>query len=360
MKNTTRKKKEKILMELTKRASDQSSNGIIITNAKLDEDKAKILYTNEKFCEMTGYNYEELIGETLNKLHGPKTDPQILTQRKMKLSKGSSFNGKLIKYRKDGSEFYNECDSAPVFNTKGEITNYLYVMRDVSQQILTKKNKEERVSVVSHELKTPLTAINGFVEILEKNIEKNNADKNHEYLEIIKAEIERLAGLTQELLETAPVKPPGVKPDKHPSDIDQIIRQVIRKIKSTTNSHKIKKRGRIGKLITCDKDRIMQVITNLLTNAIEYSPDAEQVVVFIKRENNNAIVSIQDFGIGIPSDKQEKIFEPIFNETEKGQPVRSGLGLSIAAEIVRNHGGKIWLESIEGKGSVFSFCLPLS
>lgn len=347
-------------MELTKKASDQSSNGIIITNEKLDEDKAKILYTNKKFCRMTGYTYEELIGKTLNKLHGPKTDPRVLTKRKTTLSQRSSFHGKLIKYRKDGSEFYNECDSAPIFNSKGEITNYIYIMRDVSQQILAEKNKEERVSVVSHELKTPLTAINGFVEILKKNIEKNNEDKNYEYLEIIKSEIERIEALTQELLDTTQVKPPGVKPNKHPSDIDEIIRQVIKKVKNTNNSHKIKRRGKIGKLVTCDKDRIMQVITNLLTNAIEYSPDAEQVVVSIKRENNNAIVSIQDFGIGIPTHKQEKIFERFYNETTTNQPVRSGLGLYIAAEIVRNHGGKIWLESIEGEGSVFSFCLPLS
>lgn len=360
MKNTTKKKKEKKLLQVMKIATDQCSDGIVITNAKVQEIKAKIIYTNEAFCKMTGYTYTELVGKTLSKLHGSKTDPKVLAQRRAALSSGHSFNGKLIKYRKNGSEFYNECDAAPVFDSNGEITNYIYIMKDVTERVNFEEKKEEIISVVSHEIKTPLTAINGFVEILKKKLAENSPEKNRKYLSIIKTEVDRLTGLTGELLETTRIKNRGVKPVKKLTDLDEIIRQVIKNVKITASGHKISRRGRIGILVNCDKNRIKQVITNLLTNAIQYSPEAEQVLVHITRQNNHAIVSVQDYGVGIPREKQKNIFEHYYRTADNNLAVSTGLGLYISAEIIRSHGGDIWVESAEGKGSIFSFSLPVS
>jgi PAS domain S-box-containing protein len=359
MKTATRRKKEKHLLQLMKQATDQSSDGILITNAKHDEEKAKIVYTNGAFCRTTGYSYSELVGKTLSKLHGPKTDPQVLADRRKKLSAGKSFSGNVIKYRKDGSEFYNECDAAPVFDSKGNIVNYIYIMRDVSERVSVERKKEELFSVVSHEIKTPLTAINGFVDILKTHINENNTTKNRTYLEIIKNEVNRLVRLTNELLETTRIKTAGFEPCKEPSDIDEVIKQVIKNVKISADSHKIIRRGSIGELVNCDKDRIKQVVTNLLVNAIKYSPKAEEVYVRVKKENSNVIVDVQDFGMGIPVDQQERVFERYYRATDKNKAVSTGLGLYISAEIIRSHEGKIWVESSEGKGSTFSFALPL-
>jgi PAS domain S-box-containing protein len=360
MKIATRRKKEKNLLQLMKRATDQSSDGIIITNAKYSEERAKILYTNAAFCKTTGYSYSELVGKSLSKLHGPKSDPQVLAERRLKLSKGNSFSGKLIKYRKDGSEYYNECDASPVFDSNGNITNYIYIMRDISEKVSVENKKDELFSVVSHEIKTPLTAINGFVDILRHHINENSANKNKMYLGIIKNEVDRLVSLTNEMLETTRIKMSGVVPNKQPSDLDEVIRQAIKNIKITADVHKINRRGKVGELINCDKDRIKQVVTNLLTNAVKYSSQDRDVYVRIKTENSNAIVSVQDFGIGIPPNKQQRVFERFYRATDKNQSVSTGLGLYISAEIIRSHGGKIWVESTEGKGSTFYFSLPFS
>jgi PAS domain S-box-containing protein len=359
MKITTVKKKEKQLLQLMKEATDQSSDGIVITNAKLMEDKAKILYVNSALCKMTGYTDSELIGKQLNKLHGPKTDPQILSERRHLLKLGKSFSAKITKYRKDGSEFCNETDSAPVYDNDGLLKNVIHIMRDVSERTTVDEKKEEFLSVVGYELKTPLTSINGFIEILKKHLGDNNSDKNAEYLTIIKSEVNRLIILTNEILESTRMKKTRIQPKKKLTNIDDIIRQAIKNIKISANSHKINRRGKIGQPIYCDSERIKQVITNLLTNAIKYSPQSKDVNVQIKKENSNAVVSIQDFGIGIPSDKKDKVFDRFYRPTDKNKSVSTGLGLYISSEIVRSHGGSIWVESTEGQGSVFFFSLPV-
>lgn len=360
MKLTTRRKKERKMLELMKRAADQSSDGIVITNAKLDDSHSKIVYTNKTFCHMTGYSPSELIGKSLLLLHGSKTDPKVLTHRREKLSAGEEFHGKIVKYRKDGSEFYNECDVAPVYNSENKITNYMYIMRDITKQVSMEENKVELVSVVSNEIKTPLTAIKGFVEILKKSIREQKYDKAGEYLTIIDSETDRVLELTRALLETNRIEALGFEPEKQLSNLDDVIRQVIKNVKITALSHKIKRRGKIKEEVNCDKDRIGLVITNLLTNAIKYSPDAKEVYVLVKKEHNSVTISVQDFGIGIPPEKQELIFDRYYRSSDSGNSKSSGLGLYIAAEIVRNHNGKIWVESSVGKGSVFSFSIPLT
>lgn len=360
MKIATRRKKEKQLMELMKRATDQCSDGIVITNAKLDNDNAKILYTNNAFCNMTGYCYNELVGKSLLILHGPRTDPQILARRRIQLSEGHSFNGKLVKYRKDGSEFYSECDSAPVFSRNGEITHYIYIMRDVSKQVSTEKNKEKLVNVVSNEIKTPLTSIKGFIHILRKRINEQRFDKSGEYLTLIDSETERIIKLTNKLLKMTRFKTVGVVPNKKPCDLDITVRQVIKNIKFSSNAHKIKRRGKIGIVVSCDEERIREVLANLLTNAIKYSPSAKEVFVYVKKNNSHVLISVQDFGIGIPMNRQEVIFSRLTPTTNGHQSVSSGVGLYIASEIVKSHGGKIWVESTEGRGSIFTFSIPIA
>jgi PAS domain S-box-containing protein len=358
MKNTTRRRKEKKLLELMKRATDQCFDGIIITDSKLDS--AKIIYTNNEFCSITRYRSDELVGKSLTILHGPKTNPQFLARRRTSLAAGHSFKGRTVKYRKDGSEFYSESDSAPVFNQEGKITNFIYIIRDISKQVSAEEDKEEIVSVVGHEIKTPLTAIKGFIEILKKRMQEKSYSKTNEYLSIINSEVDRLVKLSNELLGTTQIQTIGILPNKQESDMDDVIRQVIKNIKIAYSSHRIRRRGKIGEVVNCDKDRIRQVITNLLTNAIKYSPNAKDVFVKISKENNNAIISIQDFGIGIAIDKQQKIFERYYRATNTNHTSSSGLGLYISAEIIKNHDGKIWVESTEGQGSIFSFSLPLS
>ena len=143
-------------------------------------------------------------------------------------------------------------------------------------------------------------------------------------------------------------------------DVDELVREVVENLQPTT-THRLLIEGVTQLIISGDRYRLGQVLMNLLTNAIKYSPQAEMVVVSVVQTRDTLTVSVQDFGIGIAQSHQEKLFERFYRVySEKDQTYPGlGIGLYIAHEIVQRHGGKMWVDSVEGKGSTFSFSLPI-
>ena len=139
-----------------------------------------------------------------------------------------------------------------------------------------------------------------------------------------------------------------------------MIKDIVETFNYTNETHTIECGGKLTADIYADKERIRQVLTNLLTNAIKYSPKADSVIVRVKKTGKGIIVSVQDFGIGIPKEQQKKVFERFFRAKGKEEKNIQGLGLGlyIAHEIVKEHKGKMWIESTDGKGSIFYFSLP--
>lgn len=144
-------------------------------------------------------------------------------------------------------------------------------------------------------------------------------------------------------------------------NFDELIDETIEELQRTTTTHTLIKEGQIKRLIRGDKNRLTQVVRNLLTNAIKYSPNADKVVVSCETLSDKVVISITDFGIGIPKDEQRKIFDPLYRTrgVKKEQFAGLGLGLYITREIIKKHGGHIKLQSRVGKGSTFTFDLPL-
>ena len=145
-----------------------------------------------------------------------------------------------------------------------------------------------------------------------------------------------------------------------PFDLDTLVADTVEEMAHTTEQHQIRIEGAIGAQVCGDPERIGQVLTNLLSNAIKYSPQAEVVLVSLAAEQDAAIVSVQDFGIGIAASKQQHLFERFFrvNDLSHARFPGLGLGLYICAEIVKRHGGRMWVESREGVGSTFFFTVP--
>ena len=144
-------------------------------------------------------------------------------------------------------------------------------------------------------------------------------------------------------------------------DLGELVRETVHNLQAATQSHKILIEGEVHVQVSGDRDRIGQVLINLLTNAIKYSPQANKVMVSISKNASQAVVRVQDFGIGIAEAHQQRIFERFY---QVGDPVERtfpglGIGLYIAGEIVKRHKGRIWVESKKGKGSIFIFTLPL-
>jgi len=144
-------------------------------------------------------------------------------------------------------------------------------------------------------------------------------------------------------------------------DLDALVQEIVENIQGTTQTHHLLLEGLTEAEAFGDRDRIGQVLINLLNNAIKYSPQASTVLVRVAKDQNNALVSVQDFGIGIAKEHLQKIFERFYQVTDLEERTYPGLGIGlyISLEIVKRHGGQIWVESKKGEGTTFHFTLPL-
>jgi signal transduction histidine kinase len=174
-------------------------------------------------------------------------------------------------------------------------------------------------------------------------------------------QLENLTRLITDLLDISKVQAGKLVFAEEFVVVDELVRELVENVQLTAPQHRILIEGTAACELIGDKDRLGQVIFNLLSNAIKYSPQAETVVVSLASTPEEIILSVQDFGIGIPSDSQERIFERFYrvsSDVEKRFP-GLGIGLFIAHQIIGHYGGRIWVESVEGQGSTFSFALPL-
>ena len=232
---------------------------------------------------------------------------------------------------------------------------------DISIRKEFDRRKDEFIGVASHELRTPLTSIKGYSQLLDRMLKKTDIQKAQIYLKKTNVYIERLNSLISDLFDMSKIQTGKLQFNNGSFDFDELVKDGIDSIQPTNQNHAIKVEGKINERLVGDKDRLEQVFTNLLTNAIKYSPNANKVVVNLSKNDHEIKVSVTDFGIGIDPCHHRKIFERFYRVDEISKKFSGlGIGLYICREIIERHGGKIWVESQKGKGSVFSFTLPLN
>lgn len=230
---------------------------------------------------------------------------------------------------------------------------------DITQQKQIEQDKSDFLSMASHELKTPLTSMRLLAELLRKELKKHPLEKPIYYTTRILDQTDRLTELTNDLLDVSRIETGKLKLHVESFDICYLITDTIESLQPSAKQ-KIVFKGIKNMLFYADKYRIYQVIVNLVTNAIKYSPSTEKISVFIKDKKDKIIISVKDNGIGIAETKQRKIFDRLYQVTDPKEKTFPGLGLGlyISKEIVERHHGKIWVKSKKGKGSIFSFSLP--
>lgn len=222
--------------------------------------------------------------------------------------------------------------------------------------------KDNFISIASHELRTPSTTIQGFAQLLDNYLKKGQDSKAKMYSEQIITQASRMISLLQMLLDVSRLQTGKLELIKEQLNLNDVIKNAIKIVQPTTDSHKIFfKEDQSYQLIWADNDRIEQVLVNLLTNAIKYSPRAKKVIVNLSFDPRGAVISVTDFGIGISSNQLRKVFDRYYRISHSSTvSVKGiGLGLYIASEIIKQHKGKIWVESEENKGSIFYFTLPI-
>jgi PAS domain S-box-containing protein len=234
---------------------------------------------------------------------------------------------------------------------------------DITGRKKLERQKDEFIAIASHELKTPVTSLKAFNQFLINKFEKENDPVSKTLLTKMDNQLVRLTKLIVDLLDSTKIESGNLKLQKDYFDFNKLVEEVTEEMQRISISHKIRKTLSTNKIrIFGDRDRLEQVLTNLISNAIKYSPHSKSIVVKTYLNGKFLKVSVKDFGLGIPKDQKDRVFERFFRISDKGKESYPGLGLGlfISSEIIRRHGGTIIVDSASGKGSTFTFTLPIS
>lgn len=237
----------------------------------------------------------------------------------------------------------------------------LIAIEDITDRREIERRKDDFLSIASHELKTPLTTIKGYVQSMKRLMPENASDKFKTVVEKTAIFIERLNSLIADLLDVSRIQTGNIELHKALFDFDKTIFETVEGLQAASQSHRIVVNGKTNVSYLGDESHIVQVMNNLISNAIKYSPDHAEVIINLSLVSNYLKVSVSDKGLGISQEDQKKVFDRFFRVSDIQQRFPGmGIGLYVCDQIIKNHGGTIWVDSEKGKGSTFSFTLPLS
>ncbi|HTK08254.1 MAG TPA: PAS domain S-box protein [Ktedonobacteraceae bacterium] len=334
---------------------------------------SQIIYANEAAAQMTSSgSVQHLLAEQ---------EPGILGKYELVDERGQPFSSSqfthlrvlagepeaqaVIGYReanKQQPELWSLVKSRPVIGANGEVEMVITIIHDVTQQMSLERRKDEFISMTSHELKTPVTSLKGFAYVLQRRLEKQGDTQGAHYLARMDAQLDKLTTLISDLLDVSRIQSGKLVLHMEPVDLDALIDETVENVQAATSTHHLLIEGKTTTQVMGDKERLGQVFVNLLTNAIKYSPRAQQVIVRLSQDADGEwlIVRVQDFGLGIDKVHHEKIFERFYQVSDPEEKTYPGLGigLSICSEIVMRHQGRMWVESSKGQGSTFFVALP--
>ncbi|MEO6838469.1 MAG: PAS domain S-box protein [Ginsengibacter sp.] len=320
-----------------------------------------LFYFNQNVYEYSGLTPEQLDRDGWIQIVHPEDREQNIKKWMESVQSGKDFLFEHRFRRADGEYRWQLSRAVPQKGATGNIQMWVGSSTDIQDIKEQEQQKDYFISMASHELKTPLTSIKGYVQMLQMMHEKSEDSFLRTALSTIDRQIKTLTNLITELLDISKIKSGGLTFNKEYFEINDLINEVVDEVKHINPDYQIPVNVEEKVMIHADRDRIGQVLINFLTNAIKYSPGSNVVEVKCSVENNLLTVAVKDFGIGISRKNQGKVFERFYRV--EGTNERTfpgfGIGLFIASEITKRHNGKIQVESELGKGSVFSFELPL-
>jgi PAS domain S-box-containing protein len=369
-----RKQAEETL-RLLESAVQQVNEAIIITTADFCPPGPQIVFVNPAFNRMTGYLREEVIGNTVDLLHGSKRDHSIWAGVKDRLYGGESVSGETLNYRKDGSDFIAEWHITPIRNYTGEITHLVSIQRDISER---KRSEEELqrqrdalyqseklatmgqlLAGVAHELNNPLSVVMGQAALLRQS---TKTKRQVERADKIVLAAERCARIVNNFLALARQRPP----ERHPVHVNAVVRDAVELLAYPLRVDSVEILFALGDelpILRADPHQLHQMVVNLVSNAhqaMREMPLPRQLTLAtgLDELDNWVWLEVRDTGPGITKELQTRIFEPFF--TTKPPGVGTGLGLSLCQGIVETHGGRIRVVAKEGPGAVFRVELPVA
>nr|WP_276899960.1 hybrid sensor histidine kinase/response regulator [Pedobacter kyonggii] len=219
--------------------------------------------------------------------------------------------------------------------------------------------KDEFISIASHELKTPLTSVKGYIQLLQRSLNRDDKTMAQNHLEKASTQLEKLNELIVDLLDISKIESGKMKFNMKSFYADNMVNNAIEMLQQSNPDFKISKLGKTDEMIFGDEMRLEQVVINFITNAIKYAPGTNQVNVTTNIKDEKLYLAVKDFGIGISKEQQHKIFDKFYRVEDNSNRFNGlGIGLYICSEIINRHGGTIGVNSVPDEGSEFYFIIP--
>ncbi len=354
-------------MDLNRIINEKKKNDTIIKNIAdgviVTDPNNRILVMNSVMESWFGIHEKECHGKPLEQCISNNTLLQFIRHvLQNDAIKNTPTTEIVIKSTKTWRDIFLQAHAARVSNEQNELIGIVMILRDITREKEIDRMKTELVSMVAHELRSPLTSISGFSELLlDPTV---NREQSEEYATIILKESNRLSDLINKFLDISKIEAGKSQAKKAPMQIRDVVDKVL-----DVNLHQAEKKGIVVSvkvssnlpLVLGDPDMLEQVVLNLFSNAVKYSPENTAIEIRLKERESEVLIEVEDNGYGISEKSQQRLFEKFYRVTDN-EKVReitgTGLGLALVKEIVEIHGGAIAVHSKLGDGSTFSFTIP--
>jgi PAS domain S-box-containing protein len=309
--------------------------------------------------ELLHYKEGEIIGKHGSILFTAQDMKHGLAEREMSDARTYGFaEDERWHVRKNGSTFWGSGIMSPIVHD-GKLLGYVKIFRDRTKHTAQEKRKDDFVGIAGHELRNPLSILKSNIELLLLMPEVTNNPALADIHKMMNERVDRLTHLVNDLLDLSKIASGQLNPVKRRFNLQKLIEGVVHDHQSISTSHKIVLQHSEAVEVNADKDQIIQVLNNLISNAMKYSPGEKNVEVSLYNKPEHAYVSVRDYGVGISEKEKGRIFERFYRVGNSVHAAEGlGIGLYVCLEIIKAHGGTIAVESTEGKGSTFYFTLP--
>ncbi|WP_068676005.1 cell wall metabolism sensor histidine kinase WalK [Oceanobacillus sp. Castelsardo] len=339
--------------EERRRLSSVLSN---MSDGVISIDKSGIItLTNESAGRLIGVNPDDIIGDYF-------LDVLQLEDKIVDITELQDSGSIIIDFSEEDEPLLIRANFSTVVDDEDEITGFIAVLSDVTEQEKVEQERREFVSNVSHELRTPLTTMKSYIEALTEGAWQDK-DIAPRFLNVAQNETDRMIRMVNDLLQLSKLDQDEYPMHKERTEFIGYFHHVVDRLEMNIPEQLtfIRELPKGLFYVWIDKDKMTQVLDNIISNAIKYSPEGGKIRLKVEQKRHHLLISIKDEGIGIAYDKLDKIFER-FYRADKARSRKlggTGLGLAITKELIEAHHGKIWAKSKEGKGTTILFTLPL-
>ncbi len=356
IRDITERKRTEEQLRLQSTALEAAANGIMITDRG-----GLILWVNPAFTAITGYTHDEVIGKNPSLLKSGAHDKNFYTSMWESILEGSVWQGEMINRRKDGTLYTDDQTIAPVRNERGNITHFIAIKQDVTERKKLEQLREDLTNMLVHDLGNPLGSIQLALESLANEPPDTPPDEHDLLMRTVQQSTTNILNLVNDFLDIIRLENGQMPLERMTIKPSDLVADILQTQTPLANNKKISLENQVTPSlppVAADPKLIGRVIQNLVGNAIKFTPEGGRIWLTAQEADHSLQISISDTGRGIPISLQSQVFQKFVTGRVKGRG--TGLGLAFCKLAIEAHGGKIWVESEEGKGTTFTFTLPLN